>query len=95
MFSHELPQPVGHPRRSSNDRFVVQVPVDVGGEFRCRPVPSGAVLFQRFHDDPIQVATDELAQFARISFAGETKLPSATDRGSTGARLVEVVLLRE
>ena len=52
-----------------NPGITTNVPQDVGGEFRGGFVAPRAVLFERLHDDPVQVAADELAQFRRIGLA--------------------------
>ena len=41
----------------------------VGREFPGRVVPTGAVLLQRLHHDPVELAADEAAQPSRLRAA--------------------------
>ena len=70
VAAHELAQAVCRPGRSGQDGLVVQVAPDVIGQTRGRFVAAGAVLFERLHDDPVQVAPHQPTQRARFGLAG-------------------------
>ena len=59
---HELPQPVAHRRRTGQHRLVGQVTLQVHRQPVGRLVAPVAVLLQRLHHDPVQVALDQPAQ---------------------------------
>ena len=41
------------------DRFVIQMPLDVGRQILGRVIAAVAVLLKRTHDDPVEVALEE------------------------------------
>jgi hypothetical protein len=58
--THEFLQSVELAGRAGEDRFVVEVALDVGREFQARGVPARAVLLQRLHHNPVQIGIDLL-----------------------------------
>ena len=56
-------------RRAGNDRLIVEMALNVRSQAIGRLVTAGAVLFQRLHHDPIQVAADQIRQFGRLGLA--------------------------
>jgi hypothetical protein len=59
---HELPYPVCRARGAGQDRLVAQVPLEVRPQLRRGAVASGAVLLQRLHRDPVQIAPQDPGQ---------------------------------
>jgi hypothetical protein len=51
-----LPQPVAGACRTRHDRLVVQIAANVGGQFGRRAIAAGAILLQRLHRDPVEIA---------------------------------------
>ena len=64
---HEFAQPI--PRRgwAGQNRLVVQVAIDVPRQLVGRLVAAVAILVQRLHHDPVQLATQESAEPLRIA----------------------------
>ena len=56
-------------RRPGHHWFVVQMPLNIRREAVGRLVAARAVFFQRFHDDPVQVAAHQMNQFRRLRLA--------------------------
>ena len=64
------------PRRwTGDDGLVIEVTLDVFGKGNGAFVPSGAILLQRLHHDPIQVATDLTGEFRRLCLAPKGAQP--------------------
>jgi hypothetical protein len=53
---HELPEAVPPARRTGLDRLVLEVPLDVPGQSARRLVAARAILLERPHHDPVQLA---------------------------------------
>ena len=66
VFAGELLQPIGGARRPGNDRFVVEMPLEVGRQAVGRLVTSAAILFQALHHNPVQVAPEQMDQPGRF-----------------------------
>ena len=49
---------IGRARRTGDDRFVVQVPLEVRGQTVGRLVAARAVLLQALHHDPVEIAVE-------------------------------------
>ena len=64
LLAGELPQPVAGRRRARLDRLVGQVALHVAGEAVGRLVAAVAVLLQRLHHDPVQLAAHQPAELA-------------------------------
>ena len=62
----EPPQLVEDARRAGEDGLATQVPQDVGRELVGRLVSPRAILLDRLHDDPVDVAADRAAQVSRV-----------------------------
>ena len=96
---HELPQPVRRRRRTGQHRLVVQVALDVGGEAVGRLVAPGAVLLQRLHHDPVQLAADQRAELLRARSAGWRRstasdslvLSRVLGRGGSSSRMIRSI----
>ena len=88
---HELPQPVAHRRRTRRHRLVVQVALEVHRQAVGRLVAPVAVLLQRLHHDPVEVALDQPAQLGRLrpAVGGDASPapPSSRAAGSASAAL--------
>jgi hypothetical protein len=73
-------------RRSGHDGFVAQVPPNVSGHSDRRLVPSGPVLLERLHRDPVQVPAKlahEVANFCVAFLGGFGRVPPGA--GNPGA----------
>ena len=57
MLADKLTKLVGGAGWAGLDRLIRQVPLDVEGQGISSFVPPCAIFFQRFHDDPIEVAS--------------------------------------
>ena len=77
----ELPQPVPRRRRARLHRLVGQVALHVQREAVGRLVAAVAVLLQRLHHDPVQLAADQLRQLRRL------RVPLGRDRRQRVLRL--------
>ena len=66
---HELPQPVAGRRRAGLHRLVGQVALHVRRQAVGRLVAAVAVLLQRLHHDPVQLAAHQPAQLRRLRAA--------------------------
>ena len=66
VLAGELPQLVRRRRRAGLDGVAGEVPLDVAGEAVGGLVPPGAVLVQRLHHDPVELAADQLRQPGRL-----------------------------
>lgn len=60
MASDIFLQAVGAAGGAGGDRFVVEEPLEVGGEFAGRAVTAGPVTLEGFEGDPVKIT----AQFA-------------------------------
>ena len=70
MPPRELGELVSGARRPGRDRFVLQMPPDIGGQLRRRPVPTVFFFLERLVDDRLEVAakgTTDRAEALRIS----------------------------
>jgi hypothetical protein len=56
MPPHELACAVGRARRPGADRLVAEIPAEIVGELGRGPVAPSAVLVERLHRDPVEVA---------------------------------------
>src|SRR5687767_5014741 len=64
--ANQLAELIRSARRTRGDRLVGQVMLDVHGQTARGLVPSRAILLQTLHDDPIQIAVDDVNQLWRI-----------------------------
>ena len=96
MSLHESPHAVRRPGWRGYYRLVPQVPPHVGGQLAHARVAAIGFLFQRLHDDPIQVVaklTDEQMRFgvARIATRLAWSLSwisRVLGRGSSTSRII-------
>jgi len=88
----ELPQPVPRRRRTGLHRLIVQVALHIHREAVGGLVTPVAVLFQRLHHDPVQLAAAEPAQLPRIALPlrrhGCRRLPQRADARARPGRLL-------
>src|SRR5258705_1696035 len=63
MTPNELAQAIEVARGPREDGFAFEVSLNVMSQSAYRLVSPGAVLFARFHDDPIQIASQGMNQF--------------------------------
>ena len=54
---------------TSEDWLVIKMALEVPGQAIGRLVAAGAVLFQRLHDDPIEIPAHQVDEFGRIGLA--------------------------
>ena len=91
--SHEvLPQPVPGARGHRADRFVGQEPADVLREAVGGFVAAAAVLLQRLHHDPVEIASDDSSEHARCRVAPLRDRIELPHRGEARARLGRIDL---
>ena len=66
MAACELGQTIGRRRRTSLDRFVIQIALHVGGQTTGGVEASRAILLQGLHDDAVEVSADKLHEFGGV-----------------------------
>ena len=69
MAPGELAAAIPGRGRAGLDRLVSAVPRDVGGEGAGGLVAAAAVFLQGLHRDPVQLATQQVIQLARVGLA--------------------------
>ena len=83
----ELPQPIPGRRRAGLHRLVGQVALEVARQAVGRLVSPVAVLLQRLHHDPVQLAAHQPAQPRRLDVRGRPRsLGSSSVRAQPRAR---------
>ena len=83
----ELAEAVPRRRRARLHRLVVQVALHVRREAVGRLVAAVAVLLQRLHHDPVQLAAHQLRQLRRLRASVRGQGRQALRRAQLGARL--------
>ena len=95
----ELPQPIPRRRRAGLHRLVVQVALHVRGEAVGRLVAAVAVLLQRLHHDPVQLAAHQLASaspapccgWRRSTAAPRSMLSRVLGLGGSSSRMIRSI----
>ena len=64
-----LPQAVASACRTRHDRLMVQIPPNVGGQLGRRAVAASAILLQRLHRDPVEIAAQQAHQLPGLGAA--------------------------
>ena len=72
--SNEFPKPIAGAWRPRLDGLVLQVTLDIRGKLRRRGVSPRAISLQGFHDDPVEIASQEASEGRRI-------VPESTRQG--------------
>ena len=67
MAPRKLPQPIPYRGRPGQDRFTAQMVRHILSQFQSRVVAARAILFQRLHHDPVEIAANQFAQDFNIS----------------------------
>src|SRR5262249_43139208 len=67
VATSKLSETVAGRRRAGLHRLVVQITLDLAAQGSGRLVTPVAVLFQAFHHDPVEFASDVFAQSGRLS----------------------------
>ena len=87
-----LSQAVARACRTRHDGFIVQIPANVGGQFRRRAIAASTILLQRLHRDPVKIAAQQAHQLfglgaARFSGRGRG-IPIRANLGAGAQRFV-------
>ena len=89
----QLPQPIAGRGRAGLHRLVRQVALEVAGEAVGRLVAAAAVLLQRLHHDPVQLAAHQSGQPGRLGLPlGRRVARAGPDRAQPRARLRRLLL---
>src|SRR5579884_1415981 len=83
MALHKLLQTIGRRRRSSENRLLAEIPVDVLCQGSRRVIAAVAILLQRLHHDPVQLTANLPTQ------AGRFAPPLGRDRGQSLFRFAQ------